>query len=345
MLTVICFYLVPTCIVIFPTRRVPKNTELPTLRATLRRRNFKARQHYGAMYKRLRKYRKSSRMDFRVRILLLFVVHSLPSEGLNSVEEIPPPLQEQLRTAPSSTSSPIRTSLFRHLQHLQKPLLIEVLSTRAFNELHKPSEHHPITTLPSAAAPEFEDRNEPDEGGKGDEDPDASVDNGANVSPPADNVAVGEGVAKEDTEPVKDKDKEENQLGAMVEDAKGNVAVPLTSSKFQPRINFNQSEDSYFMTFVVVGGMFLFCVYLVYHNKKKILGLIFEGRASSHSRRNVRYRRLSQREEKAFDSLNSADSSDVFGFSKELLSELLEVRTRNAATHLTCTHCQKCSLK
>ncbi|VDM54303.1 unnamed protein product, partial [Angiostrongylus costaricensis] len=147
------------------------------------------------------------------------------------------------------------------------------------------------------------------------EDPDASIDDGANVSPPADNEAAGEGVAKEDTEPVKGKDKDENQLGAMVEDAKGNVAVPKPlklwflillaialiatpySLQFQPRINFNESEDSYFMTFVVVGGMLVFCVYLLHHNKMKILGLIFEGRASSHPRRNVRYRRLSQREE------------------------------------------------
>ena len=58
------------------------------------------------------------------------------------------------------------------------------------------------------------------------QDPDAHVDEGANVAPPADDVAAGEGVAKEDTEPAKGKDKEENQLGAMVEDAKGNVAVP-----------------------------------------------------------------------------------------------------------------------
>ncbi|EYB98731.1 hypothetical protein Y032_0128g1417 [Ancylostoma ceylanicum] len=47
-----------------PTRRVPTNTELPTLRAALRRRNRKARQHYA----------------------------------VNSVEEIPPPLQEQTTT-------------------------------------------------------------------------------------------------------------------------------------------------------------------------------------------------------------------------------------------------------
>uniref|UniRef100_A0A0K0DCG6 ORF2 n=1 Tax=Angiostrongylus cantonensis TaxID=6313 RepID=A0A0K0DCG6_ANGCA len=40
-----------------PIRRVPTNTELPTLRTALRLRNRKARQHYGSMYKRLRKYR------------------------------------------------------------------------------------------------------------------------------------------------------------------------------------------------------------------------------------------------------------------------------------------------
>ncbi|KIH58795.1 hypothetical protein ANCDUO_10992 [Ancylostoma duodenale] len=43
-----------------PTRRVPTNAELPTLRTALRRRNRKARQHYGSSYKRLRKYRKNS---------------------------------------------------------------------------------------------------------------------------------------------------------------------------------------------------------------------------------------------------------------------------------------------
>ncbi|VDM65054.1 unnamed protein product [Strongylus vulgaris] len=43
-----------------PVRRVPTSTELPTLRTALRRRNHKARQHYGCMYKRLRKYRKNT---------------------------------------------------------------------------------------------------------------------------------------------------------------------------------------------------------------------------------------------------------------------------------------------
>lgn len=243
-------------------------------------------------------------MDSRVRILLLFIVHSLLSKGLNSVEEIPPPLQERSKTVSSFSSTQFSdttvSSLLTSTDATVAPTVVNEnveKITETKRTAFSIASVGEVTTLPSAAAPEFEDRNEPDEGGKGDEDPDASVDDGANVSPPADNVAVGEGVAKEDTEPVKDKDKDENQLGAMVEDAKGNVAVPLTSSKFQTRINFNQSEDSYFMTFIVVGGMLVFCLYLVHHNKKKILGLIFEGRASSHSRKNVRYRRLSQREE------------------------------------------------
>lgn len=44
-----------------PTRRVPTNAEMPTLRTALQRRNQKARQHYGRLYKRLPKYRKRSR--------------------------------------------------------------------------------------------------------------------------------------------------------------------------------------------------------------------------------------------------------------------------------------------
>ncbi|VDO44508.1 unnamed protein product [Haemonchus placei] len=152
-------------------------------------------------------------------------------------------------------------------------------------------------TTPSVAAPEFEDRNEQDEGGKGEEDPDAHADEAANAVPPVDDETAGEGIAKEDTEPVKGKDKEENQLGAMVEDAKGNVPVPPTPNKLQTRVDFNQSEDSHFMTFVMVGGLLVFCLYLLHYNKKKILGLVFEGRAPGRHRRNVRYRRLSQRDE------------------------------------------------
>uniref|UniRef100_A0A1I7XAW3 Uncharacterized protein n=1 Tax=Heterorhabditis bacteriophora TaxID=37862 RepID=A0A1I7XAW3_HETBA len=181
------------------------------------------------------------------------------------------------------------------------------------------------TTAPSElAVPEFEDRNEQDEGGKGEEvrfllqairlytficvtilynyctkyskEPDANADE-VRPDPPQENAEMGEGVAKEDTEPAKEKE----NMTQQVEDAKGNVPAPkkiqpkvgfsfeihafylfnfktLISLCFQikPQIDFNQSEDSHFMTFLTVG-------------------LIIEGRAGA--RRNVRYRRLSQKDD------------------------------------------------
>ncbi|VDL77158.1 unnamed protein product [Nippostrongylus brasiliensis] len=230
-----------------PTRRLPISSELPTLRTALCRRNRKARQHYGSLYKRLPKYRKRTNGAASVR-------HPFSADVMEA------------KSSESKKSSANRTTSVK-------------------------------VTAPSVAAPEFEDRNEQDEGGKGEEDPDANVDEGANAAPPADDVAVGEGVAKEDTEPVKGKDKEENQLGAMVEDAKGNVPVPQAPSKPQTRVDLEEPEDSHFMTFAVVGMLLVFCLYLLHHNKKKILGLVFEGRATGPSRRNVRYRRLSQRDD------------------------------------------------
>ncbi|KAK5970893.1 hypothetical protein GCK32_001175 [Trichostrongylus colubriformis] len=321
-----------------PTRRIPTNTELPTLRTALRRRNRKARQHYGCFYKRLRKYRKCSRvdiqsyfelyptrgcenrgrMDYRVRIAFLTVAFLCSVQGFHPVVEIPPPLQER-----ASTVTKIVSSLKRSATSIEKPPILPSNGTTmaagtasVVQSSHSPqptssertsvpvnipatnaSVHHTQNvSSPSVAAPEFEDRNEQDEGGKGEEDPDAHVDEAANAAPPADDEAAGEGVAKEDTEPVKGRDKEENQLGAMVEDAKGNIAAPLLN-KFQTHVDFDQSEDSHFMTFVMVAGLLVFCLYLLNHNKKKILGLVFEGRAPGHHRRNVRYRRLSQRDE------------------------------------------------
>ncbi|RCN37140.1 hypothetical protein ANCCAN_16960 [Ancylostoma caninum] len=258
-------------------------------------------------------------MDFRVRIILLFLALSCPVNAVNSVEEIPPPLQErsttklqtpstEKKTATSTPTSPTDLLTENNSTAAHKSVTVTVVERNAnyTNVVSKTTEDKQSTlktskisanaTAPNAAAPEFEDRNEQDEGGKGEEDPDAHVDEGANAAPPADDVAAGEGVAKEDTEPAKGKEKEENQLGAMVEDAKGNVPAP-PPNKIQTRIDFEQSEDSHFMTFFVVGGILVFCLYLLHHNKKKILGLMFEGRSSGHSRRNVRYRRLSQRDE------------------------------------------------
>lgn len=42
--------------------------------------------------------------------------------------------------------------------------------------------------------------------------------------------------------------------------------------QFPTAIDLEQAEDSHFMTFIVVGGLLVFCLYLLHHNKKKILG-------------------------------------------------------------------------
>lgn len=258
-------------------------------------------------------------MDYRVRIMLLSFILTCSVHGLSSVEEeIPPSLQRKPKLVSKSVLLPSnwyhttsKESTVRPSTNMRtsgSPLLnggpsMVQLSTASSRNVVSSSVSKEVLTSVTAnatgsnvAAPEFEDRNEQDEGGKGEEEPDAHVDEGANAAPPADDVAAGEGIAKEDTEPLKGKDKEENQLGAMVEDAKGNAPAPPTSNKFQTHIDFDQSEDSHFMTFIVVGGLLVFCLYLLHHNKKKILGLIFEGRSAGHSRRNVRYRRLSQRD-------------------------------------------------
>ncbi|WKY06222.1 hypothetical protein Q1695_006431 [Nippostrongylus brasiliensis] len=273
-----------------PTRRLPISSELPTLRTALCRRNRKARQHYGSLYKRLPKYRKRSAMDYRVRIALAFalscVVRGLNSSDVSSLnevqrKEVPIALTDVLKTSTVTvgslpTTAPnagVADSLSNGAASVRHPFSADVMEAKSSES--KKSSANRTTSV----------------------DPDANVDEGANAAPPADDVAVGEGVAKEDTEPVKGKDKEENQLGAMVEDAKGNVPVPQAPSKPQTRVDLEEPEDSHFMTFAVVGMLLVFCLYLLHHNKKKILGLVFEGRATGPSRRNVRYRRLSQRDD------------------------------------------------
>uniref|UniRef100_A0A1I7TUB7 Trans-Golgi network integral membrane protein 2 n=2 Tax=Caenorhabditis tropicalis TaxID=1561998 RepID=A0A1I7TUB7_9PELO len=173
------------------------------------------------------------------------------------------------------------------------------------------------------AAPEFEAKQEV-EGGKGEEDPDANVDKPAAVDPPKDEA---DGAAKED--------RETPAVGAeglheAVEEARGNPApgVPVaekkndsadeeqtleagpvarphrfdSSSEYQgtyQRIRGSEEEGTGFMSFFFVASFLIIAIYLLQHNKKKILGLMFEGRNGKGSRSrggNVRYRRLSQNE-------------------------------------------------
>ncbi|CAD6198127.1 unnamed protein product [Caenorhabditis auriculariae] len=171
-------------------------------------------------------------------------------------------------------------------------------------------------------APEFERAEEQVEGGKGEEDPDANVDKPEKVDPPKDEA---DGAAKEDRETAA-----AGQVGGSlheaVEEAKGNPVLetkpegakvddddiqtlephPQTarSSRYQkqsselkqPPVNFDDDDSTGFMTFFLIGMFLVVGVYLVQHNKKKILGLVFEGRSgrSSSRRGNVRYKKLDQ---------------------------------------------------
>ncbi|CAO4374101.1 unnamed protein product [Caenorhabditis nigoni] len=173
------------------------------------------------------------------------------------------------------------------------------------------------------AAPEFEAKQEV-EGGKGEEDPDANVDKPAAVDPPKDEA---DGAAKEDREtpavvaeglheaveeargnpapgaPTADKKKDSADEEQTLE--AGPVARPHrfdTSNEFQSsfqRIRGVEEDGTGFMSFFFIGSFLIIAIYLLQHNKKKILGLMFEGRSGKGSRSrggNVRYRRLSQNE-------------------------------------------------
>ncbi|CAI2350790.1 unnamed protein product [Caenorhabditis sp. 36 PRJEB53466] len=174
------------------------------------------------------------------------------------------------------------------------------------------------------AAPEFEAKQEV-EGGKGEEDPDANVDKPAAVDPPKDEA---DGAAKEDREtpavgaeglheaveeargnpapgvPVADKKKDSADEEQTLEAAP--VARPHrldTSKEFESqfqRIQGSEEESTGFMSFFFVASFLIIAIYLLQHNKKRILGLMFEGRSgrggSRRSGGNVRYRRLSQNE-------------------------------------------------
>ncbi|CAI4228391.1 unnamed protein product [Auanema sp. JU1783] len=133
-------------------------------------------------------------------------------------------------------------------------------------------------------AAEFE-RPDAVEGGKAEE----SQKNAETVpnEPP---VQEGEGEAREDIEP-----DEGDSIKKMVEDAKGN-SNNENNVNLQPNSQFRVEEapDSNFLTFLMVATLLVVCIYIIQHNKKKILGFVFEGKTG----RNVRYRRLSQHDDR-----------------------------------------------
>ncbi|VBB30068.1 unnamed protein product [Acanthocheilonema viteae] len=74
------------------------------------------------------------------------------------------------------------------------------------------------------------------------------------------------------------------------------------SSPFQAftRVHeFDETEDTHFLYYIVIFGAIIVCIYVASHNKKKILGFIIEGRKPSNNIRRAafRYRRLSQHDD------------------------------------------------
>ncbi|VDK82561.1 unnamed protein product [Litomosoides sigmodontis] len=80
-------------------------------------------------------------------------------------------------------------------------------------------------------------------------------------------------------------------------------AYPSTLQAFVRVDEFNESEDTHFLYYIVVFGVVIVCIYIASHNKKKILGFIIEGRRPSNSARRtaLRYRRLSQHDDNVSD--------------------------------------------
>ncbi|VDK46607.1 unnamed protein product [Cylicostephanus goldi] len=129
-------------------------------------------------------------MDFRVRIIFVACAcgYLHLASAVNSVEEIPPPLQVQKEgdshtspldkkpslqaTSPltatnsSSSNKSGAATAARKSTSQSKTSLELVKSTKPIVSTTKSTESD---SAPKAAAPEFEDRNEQDEGGKGEE--------------------------------------------------------------------------------------------------------------------------------------------------------------------------------
>uniref|UniRef100_A0A158Q933 Translocon-associated protein subunit gamma n=1 Tax=Elaeophora elaphi TaxID=1147741 RepID=A0A158Q933_9BILA len=63
---------------------------------------------------------------------------------------------------------------------------------------------------------------------------------------------------------------------------------------------FDEAEDTQFLYYIVIFGAIIVCIYVVSHNKKKILGR----RPSNSTRRSFRYRRLSQNDDSGSDLTN-----------------------------------------
>ncbi|PAV59608.1 hypothetical protein WR25_08199 isoform A [Diploscapter pachys] len=82
-------------------------------------------------------------------------------------------------------------------------------------------------------------------------------------------------------EKVKEKTEETNQSQSRAD-------------RYQPPFVDDDESSSFTSVFLII-TLLVICLFLLQHNKKRILGLLLEGRSSGSSRRsNIRYRRLSQ---------------------------------------------------
>uniref|UniRef100_A0A914ZFR9 Uncharacterized protein n=1 Tax=Parascaris univalens TaxID=6257 RepID=A0A914ZFR9_PARUN len=97
-----------------------------------------------------------------------------------------------------------------------------------------------------------------------------------------------------------------NKTAAEMGGIKLNKALMSTSAMNANKIDekqFNEEdfakvEDSHFIYYMVFFGILVAAVYVVFHNKKKIIGLLIEGRKPPGTlRRGVRYRKLAQNDD------------------------------------------------
>ncbi|VDM45566.1 unnamed protein product [Toxocara canis] len=117
---------------------------------------------------------------------------------------------------------------------------------------------------------------------------------------------IEDAVTKSKSGLLKPNNSQPNNQAEAAEKFAGKVSCP--GFQFSDE-DFAKVEDSHFIYYLVVFGVLMAVLYIGAHNKKKILGLLIEGRRpTGGSRRgSIRYRRLSQRED-ASETLSYRDN-------------------------------------
>merc|ERR1712168_1767410 len=119
--------------------------------------------------------------------------------------------------------------------------------------------------------------------------------------------AAGGGEAKipiDDDEPVKSHEKQREEINIDEApaandgkpEAQGAIPPARDNPKSVPHVPIHLGEEdssSHFMTYFVTISILSIIIYVTYHNRKKILGLILEGRGAARARRSrVNYSKL-----------------------------------------------------